>query len=138
MTIKTQVKDHPTVAVLGPEDEISQKSAFVDQVERLREGGFRHFVIDLANELKMDAAGVGALIVAWKDIHAGGGDMKLVHNCRRTRRVLQATRADSIFETYATPEQAIASLRISVGSNETHESERRRRAGVVLLSDALA
>jgi hypothetical protein len=26
----------------------------------------------------MDAAGVGALIVAWKAIHAEGGDMKLV------------------------------------------------------------
>jgi|TARA_B100000315_G_C14009157_1_gene333708 anti-anti-sigma factor len=78
MKIKTPVEEHQTVVVLELEGEISQKAIFANQLRRLLEEGYRHFVIDLGKERKMDAAGVGALIVAWKAIHAEGGDMKLV------------------------------------------------------------
>ena len=114
MKINNSIDEHRKV-ILELEGETGQKASFTGQIRDLLGKGYRHFVLDLDKELRIDAAGLGALVAAWKAVHAAGGELKLTRVSGRTRRVLQVTGLDSIFETYDTPDQAMESFRTSYG-----------------------
>ena len=118
MKINKSMDEHRNV-ILALEGETGQKDLFTSQLRDLLEKGYRHFVLDLDRERRIDAAGLGALVAAWKTVHAAGGELKLTRVSGRTRRVLQVTGLDSIFETYDTPDQAMESFRASYGLRGT-------------------
>lgn len=118
MKISKSIDEHRNV-ILELEGETSQKALFTSQLRDLLGKGYRRFVLDLEKERRIDAAGLGVLVAAWKTIHAAGGELKLTRVSGRTRRVLQVTGLDSIFETYDTPDQAMASFSMSEGLRGT-------------------
>lgn len=109
--------------ILELEKDISQKTLLINQLKDILVQGYRHIVIDLKKSCKVDAAGLGALAAAWKTIHASGGEMKLVCISGRTRRVLQVTGMDAVFEIYNTSDQAIASFSKTARIKETEGFE---------------
>ena len=116
--------------ILELEGDIRQKTLFTNQLKDLLEQGYRHFVIDLKKECMVDAAGLGALVAVWKTIHAAEGKMKLARISERTRRLLQVTGLDAVFEIYNTSDEAMMSFsKIErIGEYKGFGAEHRERA----------
>ena len=116
--------------ILDLEGDIRQKTLFTNQLKDLIEQGYRHFVIDLKKECMVDAAGLGALVAAWKTIHAADGKMKLARISERTRRLLQVTGLDAVFEVYNTSDEAMMSFSKTerIGEYKGFGAEHRERA----------
>jgi anti-sigma B factor antagonist len=54
---------------------------------------------------------LGMLLTLYNRVRARGGQLRLAAVRKRHQRLLAVTRLDTLFEVYATPEQAAASLR---------------------------
>jgi len=116
--------------ILELEGDIRQKTLFPIPLKDLLAQGHRYFVIDLKKECMLDAAGLGALVAAWKTIHAAGGKMKLARISERTRRLLQVTGLDAVFEIYNTSDEAMMSFSKTerIGEYKGFGAEHRERA----------
>jgi len=69
---------------------------------------YRHIVLNLADVSYIDSAGVGTLVGLFSSVQNAGGDIALVGLTGRVKDVLQITKLVTVFETFATPEEAIA------------------------------
>jgi anti-anti-sigma factor len=114
MKVIKSLENHQDV-LLELEGETSHKTGFTHQISALLAQGYIHFVVDLKTECKVDAAGLGVLIAAWKTIHTAGGEMKLACIDGRTQRILEVTELDTFFEIYNSPDEALAGCWKSVG-----------------------
>jgi len=84
------------------------ETAFLrDQIGNLLNGS-RHIVLNLADVSCIDSAGVGTLVGLYTSVHNSGGDVALVGLTGRVKDLLQITKLVTVFETFATPEEAIA------------------------------
>jgi anti-sigma B factor antagonist len=79
-------------------------------VWELIQGGERTFVINLANVTYMDSSGLGQLCWIYTVAMNRGGSMKLLRPTPRVRQLLNITKLDTVFETFDSEREAIASL----------------------------
>ena len=94
--------------VLGeqPEDGLLRET-----IVELLHNGQRDIIVNLDGVSQVDTSGLTALVGAHLIVAQRNGRVKLVNSNGRVRRVLSATRLDTIFEVFDTERDALASFR---------------------------
>jgi anti-sigma B factor antagonist len=89
----------------GPDAEQFQKL--------IREGvdaGRLRIVVDLAGVSWINSSGLGTLIAAYTTLKERGGTLKLLNVSRRIEQILQVTKLNTIFESYASEDLVVESF----------------------------
>ena len=97
------------------------KEAVSLAVEQTRSG---HVIIDLTDVSYMDSSGFGTLLSATKKIRPAGGKVFLVGCNDVIARMLRITRLNTIFDLYASEEEALRALPPPVSADLELEEER--------------
>lgn len=77
--------------------------------ERLTElvaDGHRHIVVDLTATEFLDSTGLGALVAGLKRLRAHDGDMRVVCNTARVRKVFEITHVDRVLPMFESVDEA--------------------------------
>ena len=82
-----------------------------DRLHELRESGRKHVVVNLGGVPYIDSSGLGELVRGYTSLRRAGGRMGLTHLNARLVDLLQITKLSDIFETYATDDDAVRSLK---------------------------
>lgn len=90
----------------GPES-----AAFHEELKKAVESGHKKFVFDLGGVDWMNSSGIGLLISAHTTARNNGGEMKLARATDKITSLLVITKLNSVFETYATVDEALARFR---------------------------
>ena len=69
-----------------------------------------HIVLNFNDVTGIDSGGIGLLVAKCLSVRRRGGDLKLLHLTDRSHRVLAITHLLSVFETFASEEEAIRSF----------------------------
>jgi anti-sigma B factor antagonist len=72
--------------------------------------GHQRLVVDLDNVQFLDSTGLGVLVGALKRVRLAGGELRLVVNTPRIRKVFEVTRLDLAFEICESVSSAVGSL----------------------------
>jgi len=64
-------------------------------------------VVDMTKVNWMNSSGLGMLMSALTSLRGSGGDLKLANLSERTRRPIEITRLDSVFDDYESVEDAV-------------------------------
>lgn len=83
---------------------------FREQIISLISSGERQIVIDLSQVTHMDSGSVGTLVAVHLHALKRGGLVKLLNPSERVVRVLHITRLESIFEIFASEDEAVRSF----------------------------
>jgi anti-sigma B factor antagonist len=109
LSIEIRQIDHITVLELA-----GRVSVLEFQLNKLVEAliarGERFFVINLANVSYMDNSGVGQLCLVYTVARNRGGDMKLLKPTERIKKLLHITKLDTVFQSFDSEADAIASF----------------------------
>ncbi|MDZ7269855.1 MAG: STAS domain-containing protein [candidate division KSB1 bacterium] len=81
-----------------------------DKLHELIDRGKVHIVADIGGVEWMNSSGLGILISGLTTMRNNGGELKLVHVTERIQNLLMITKLLTVFETYESLEQAIASF----------------------------
>ena len=81
-----------------------------DRVNRLIHEGHRKLVLDLGGVSYVDSAGLGQLVQLHATTTRHGGTLKLLHVEKRLHQLLVITRLLTVFDTYGTEAEAVASF----------------------------
>jgi anti-sigma B factor antagonist len=115
---KTTILDLQGDLVRGGEGKI------FELVKQLVASGQKSVLLNLAEIRVMDSIGIGALVMAYKNIAAAGGKLKLLNPSIRTRQLLGMTSLNSVFEIFDDEATAVASFAvIGNASPVTNESQ---------------
>jgi anti-sigma B factor antagonist len=86
-----------------------------DRVNALMHQGQRKLLLNLGGVTALDSGGVGVLVWKYVTVTRQGGELKLVNLGTRTHNVLMITKLLTVFESYESEAQALASF-----SNDDH------------------
>lgn len=95
--------------VVCPHGSLDAESApdLRERLTGLHDEGVRQFLVDLSHITFMDSAGLTILVALLKQVHQGGGEVRLVWpRVEAARRILHQTRFDRIFNTAESAEEA--------------------------------
>jgi anti-sigma B factor antagonist len=81
-----------------------------DKVRSEMVQGQTRFVLDLGHVRYIDSAGLGELIHAFAAVRNRGGALKLLNVTKRVNELLVLTRLLTVFESFDTEEEALASF----------------------------
>jgi len=81
-----------------------------EKIKSLIEGGAERLLVDLSGVTFIDTSGLSVLISAYKLISAKNGRMVLCGIPGNVRTLLELTRLNEIFESYASVDAALAAL----------------------------
>ena len=81
-----------------------------DKVQSLLQQGYRKVLLDLGNVSYVDSAGLGQLVQIYATTNHLGGSMKLLNLTKRLKDLLVLTKLLTVFESYDTEADAIASF----------------------------
>jgi anti-sigma B factor antagonist len=81
-----------------------------DKVNSLVNQGHKHLVLNLAGVSYMDSAGLGVMMAAYATAKRQGGDVKLLSLTKRITDLLSITKLSTIFETFDSETDAVASF----------------------------
>jgi len=101
------------VAILSPSGNMmggSDTQELHDHVKSLISDEIKNVVIDLGKVNWINSSGLGSLIAAMTSLKNAGGTLKLASVTNKVNSLLMITQLIQIFETYATPERAVASF----------------------------
>ena len=80
--------------------------------DELLGAGRQYFVVDLREVSFVDSAGLGALVRLYKRVRIGEGDVRLARVSPNIMQILELTRLNRVFDIFASPEQAAASIKL--------------------------
>ena len=112
---KTTILDLQGDLVRGAEGKI------FELVKQLVASGQKFVLLNLAEIRVMDSIGIGALVMAYKNIAAAGGKLKLLNPSIRTRQLLGMTSLNSVFEIFDDEATAVASFAVIGNASPVHE-----------------
>ncbi|MFQ5723053.1 MAG: STAS domain-containing protein [Terriglobia bacterium] len=92
--------------VLGEET-----SSLREQIKQLLAANETQMVLNMENVSYIDSAGVGTLVAAFTSVKAQGGQLKMANLTTKFRETLQVTRLLTVFETYDSEADALASFK---------------------------
>ncbi|MFG1674080.1 STAS domain-containing protein [Micromonospora sp. NPDC049282] len=98
-----------TVVEVAGELDMSTTPQLRDRLSEVVQGGARVVVVDLANVGFMDSSGLGALVLAYKDLRERDGWLGLVGARPPVRQLFSVTSVDrviSLFDTVQDAEEA--------------------------------
>jgi anti-sigma B factor antagonist len=81
-----------------------------DKIRSLLQQGQRRIVIDLGEVTYVDSAGLGQLVQVYATTRKSGGELKLVNLTKRLHDLLVITRLVTVFESFDTEAEALASF----------------------------
>lgn len=82
-----------------------------EEITKLLAEDKKKLVLDLGDVSYMDSAGVGELVSVYTSVKNRGGELKLAALTKKIKDLLSITQLMTIFDTYETPEEAIASFK---------------------------
>ena len=91
--------------MLGEGDEV-----FREVVARLVEAGRIKLILNLEGVPHVDSAGISEIVRTYVTTSKRGGQMKLLNVTRRVHELLAITRLLTVFETFDSEEEALASF----------------------------
>jgi anti-sigma B factor antagonist len=92
--------------VLGDSDELLR-----DKINSLVQQGQKHIIVNLAQLTYMDSSGIGELVRCYTTVTRRDGALKLVALTKRISDLLAITKLLTVFDSYETEKEAIASFR---------------------------
>jgi anti-anti-sigma factor len=111
MSLSIEVRETNQVIVLELAGRLSVLEMRLQHLVReLIQRGERHFVINLANVSYLDNSGLGQLCWIYTALRDRGGEMRLVKPTSRTRKLLNMTKLDTVFQACDCETEAIASM----------------------------
>ena len=81
-----------------------------DKVNSLVVQKLTRIVINLADVAHIDSAGLGELVTCLTTVSKAGGRLKLLNLTKRNKDLLSITRLVTVFETFDSEEEAVASF----------------------------
>jgi len=84
---------------------------FKEAVNIILDSGQKHLIVNMAEVTYMDSSGFGALLSATKRLRPQGGTVNLVQCNSAINRILHITRLNTVFATYASVDEAVASVK---------------------------
>ncbi len=81
-----------------------------DKVQSLLQQGHKNLVIDLSEVSYVDSAGLGELVQAYATAKNRGGALKLLSVTKRLKDLLVVTKLLTVFDTFDTEAEALASF----------------------------
>ena len=81
-----------------------------DKVQSLIQQGQKNVLIDLGGVSYVDSAGLGELVQAYATTKNRGGSLKLVNVTKRLRDLLVVTKLLTVFDTFDSEAEALASF----------------------------
>jgi anti-sigma B factor antagonist len=91
--------------VLGEGDQILK-----DKVSSLLNQGHRKLILNLAEVPYVDSAGLGEIVRTYTTVSRQGGKLKLLNLTKRIQDLLAITKLLTVFETFDTEQDAVASF----------------------------
>lgn len=83
---------------------------FAACVDELIRAGERKFIVNLHDVVHIDSGGIGVLVSKQMSLRRRGGDLRLLHLPDSTHRALAVTRLLTVFDTFQSESDAIASF----------------------------
>ena len=87
-----------------------------DKVQSLLHQGYRNLLLDLGGVPHVDSAGLGELVQAYVSTKNRGGSLRLLHVTKRLRDLLVVTKLLTVFDTYDSEADAVASFGVVTAS----------------------
>lgn len=81
-----------------------------DKIQSLLQQGYRRIVIDLGGVSYVDSGGLGQLVQVFATTARHGGTLKLLNVAKRLRDLLVVTRLLTVFDTFESEDEAVASF----------------------------
>ncbi|HYF01740.1 MAG TPA: STAS domain-containing protein [Patescibacteria group bacterium] len=88
----------------------TEAMAFTSQLREIADKGIRCVIIDMSRVEIMNSSGLGMLVSGLSTMRKFGGMIKFASVPQKVQHLLKMTHLDTVFETYATPEEAAASF----------------------------
>lgn len=111
--MKVSVRQRGGVTILDLKGKITigvGDVALRDAVQQALQGGANNVLINLADVSTIDSSGVGELVAAYTTATNRGAKLKLVHMPPKVADILHITQLITVFETFETEEEAVASF----------------------------
>jgi anti-sigma B factor antagonist len=87
-----------------------------DKVQSLLHQGYKKLLFDLGGVSHVDSAGLGELVQAYVSAKNRGGSLRLLHVTKRLRDLLVITKLLTVFDTYDSEAEALASFGAAIAS----------------------
>jgi anti-sigma B factor antagonist len=85
-------------------------AGLLDKLHELKDQGKKNVVIDLGKVKFMNSSGLGMLISGMTTMRNAGGDLRLSNVADRIRSLLMITKLITVFKSFDTAEEAVASF----------------------------
>jgi len=111
--MKATVREIGKVAVLDLSGKITIGEGDVvlrERVTELLEGGQLNVLLNLGKVSYMDSAGIGELVACYKRAKEKNGTVKLLNPTGKVYDLLQLTKLEEVFETFADEKEALVSF----------------------------
>ena len=106
-------REEAGVVVLEPKGKIMggpDAGAIKERLHKLIDQGKKKVVVDLGGVSWMNSSGLGILIGGLTTMRNNGGDLKLAAATEKVQNLLMVTKLISIFESFDTAKEAVASF----------------------------
>ena len=110
MTVTESSQYEVKVLRLSGKFDFRARHEFQTAIEKAREGGARHIILNLQGVSFVDSAALGVLANLHKQLKAQNILMSLVNPQDYVKRVLELVKMDQYFPIHATEEQAMSSM----------------------------
>lgn len=114
MNLVINTRDSGGVTIVDCKGKIilgDESSALRETIKQLLAGNKKRILLNLGEVTFIDSAGVGTLVAAYTSSKAQDGELKLANLTKRFKETLQVTRLLTVFETYETEAEALASFK---------------------------
>jgi len=81
-----------------------------DLIKESLEGESKNILVDLGDVSWVNSTGLGILIASHVTVTNGGGSIKLSRVSKRIHQIFMVTKLHTVFETFETKEEALASF----------------------------
>jgi anti-sigma B factor antagonist len=118
MRINSSVSADGATGILAIEGDffsVEDSQKLVDQVNSFVERGIKNIVLDMSGTRTLNSMGVGSLVRAFTAVRRLNGKVALAGASKKFSDVMQITRLQSIFPSYATVADAVAELSMGSG-----------------------
>jgi anti-sigma B factor antagonist len=134
VSLKLDRRFYGNISIIRCEGAIVAGDSLSKLEQELRRGldDAARIVVDLRGVDRLDSTGLGLLVRFLSHSRSKGGDLRLCSPTQFVRKLLSATKLDSVFLTYTSDYNAIASFFVRAAPGE----EPREFAATVLLLDA--
>lgn len=103
-----------TIAIMDISGRVVIGDALYTLRQKVREilnEGYKQILLNMESVNYIDSSGIGELVSSYVTICTQGGKIKLVNTAQKVRNLLHITKLLTVFESYTSEEEAIASFK---------------------------